>query len=305
MVAGGAYSVTKYEPKGVTVLKPNPGFYGPKSHAAAVTLSFYTNATSMIEGLANGVLDYVDQVPFTAADAVKKHDNLTLNVGAGFEVTNLIINSNPLKTKNRELLDPKVKEALEYAIPREQIVEVVFGGYAKPWANILSEYSKGDGWLNPDVQPLPVRHRQGERDPGRPRLHARVGRGPRRPADNGQPAHPMKYSIIVPGDLDFSGDRQFEILHQSFAKIGIKVSEVAGGDVNQAYSLITAPNYKYLNADMATWYWHPYVDPNFNLSVVTKAQWGNYSGHRLRRPEVRRVVVAAGQDDRPEAAPGA
>ena len=32
-----------------------------------------------------------------------------------------------------------------------------------------------------------------------------------------------------------------------------------------------------MNADMATWYWHPYVDPNFNLSVVTKAQWGNYS----------------------------
>ena len=87
----------------------------------------------------------------------------------------------------------------------------------------------------------------------------------------------MKYSIIVPGDLDFSGDRQFEILQQSFAKIGIKVSEVAGGDVSQAYNLITAPNYKYLNADMATWYWHPYVDPNFNLSVVTKAQWGNYS----------------------------
>ena len=277
VVAGGAYAVTKYEPKGVTVFKPNPGFYGPKSHAAAVTLSFYTNATSMIEDLANGVVDYVDQVPFTAADAVKKHSNLTLNVGPGSEVTNLIINSNPLKIKNRELLDPKVKEALEYAIPREQIVEVVFGGYAKPWANILSEYSKGDGWLNPDVQPLPY-----DIDKANEILdglgYTRGSDGVRvAPADNGQPEHPMKYTIIVPGDLDFSGDRQFEILQQSFAKIGIKVSEVAGGDVSQAYNLITAPNYKYLNADMATWYWHPYVDPNFNLSVVTKAQWGNYS----------------------------
>ena len=28
---------------------------------------------------------------------------------------------------------------------------------------------------------------------------------------------------------------------------------------------------------MYTWYWHPYIDPNFNLSVVTKAQWDNNS----------------------------
>ena len=129
----------------------------------------------MIEDLANGVLDYVDQVPFTAADAVKKHANLTLNVGPGSEVTNLIINSNPLKTKNRELLDPKVKEALEYAIPREQIVEVVFGGYAKPWANILSRVLQGRRLAEPRRAAAPIRHRQGERDPRR-RSATRAGR---------------------------------------------------------------------------------------------------------------------------------
>jgi peptide/nickel transport system substrate-binding protein len=28
---------------------------------------------------------------------------------------------------------------------------------------------------------------------------------------------------------------------------------------------------------MFTWYWHPYIDPDFNLSVVTTAQWYNNS----------------------------
>ncbi len=28
---------------------------------------------------------------------------------------------------------------------------------------------------------------------------------------------------------------------------------------------------------MYTWYWHPYIDPSFNLSVVTRAEWYNNS----------------------------
>lgn len=287
VVAGGAYSITKFQEKGTTAFQPNPGFYGPPSHAAAVSLTYYTNSTLMAADLESGVLDYVDQVPFTGADAVKAHHDITLNVGPGSEVTNLIINSNPLKTKNRELLDPQVKEALEYAIPRREIADVVFGGYAKPWANILSEYSKGEGWLNPDVQPLPydtakaneildgLGYRRGS---GGVRVVAATG------GAMPQPAHPMKYSIIVPNDLDFNGDRQFTILKEGFSKIGVEVSETPGGDAAQAYDLITAPGYKYLDADMATWYWHPYVDPSFNLSVVTRAEWGNWSDTGFNDP---------------------
>ena len=52
---------------------------------------------------------------------------------------------------------------------------------------------------------------------------------------------------------------------------------MSGGDVAQAYDMITAPNGTYKTADMFTWYWHPYIDPNFNLSVVTKAEWYNNS----------------------------
>src|SRR5262249_23483387 len=76
-------------------------------------------------------------------------------------------------------------------------------------------------------------------------------------------------------DLDFSGDRQLQILQTSFKKIGVRLTETPGGDGSQAYTLITAPNGKYLKADMYTWYWHPYPDPSFNLSVVTKAEWNN------------------------------
>ena len=87
----------------------------------------------------------------------------------------------------------------------------------------------------------------------------------------------MSYSVIVPKDLDFNGDRQFDILATAFKKIGVKLNLTPGGDGAQAFELITAPGGKYLKADMYTWYWHPYIDPSFNLSVVTKAEWYNNS----------------------------
>ena len=178
VVAGGPYTVTQFEQKGTTAFKPNPNFYGPKSKSAGVALTYYTNATSMIVDMEHGNLDFIDALPYGAADAVKGKQGIVVNFGAGSEVTNLGFNSNPKKPKNRELLSPRLKEAFEYAIPRKQIIDVVFSGHAEPWANILSPASKAEGWLNPAVKPLPVQRRQGEHDPRLARLQARCERDP-------------------------------------------------------------------------------------------------------------------------------
>ncbi|HEY2789003.1 MAG TPA: ABC transporter substrate-binding protein [Gaiellales bacterium] len=291
MVSAGPYTITRYQEKGTTVFKRNPDFYGPKSNAAAVTLTYYTNSTSMVADLTGGNLDFVDAVPYTAGGELKHQPGIALDVQPGDEVTNLGFNSNPRKSKNRELLNPTVKEALEYATPRQQIVNVVFRGYAHPWANIMSAWSAPSGWINPAVKPLPY-------DPAKAgRILDSLGytRGPGGvrvvPATSGayaQPAHRMSYKVIVPDDLDYNGDRQFQILAAAYARIGVKLNEVSGGDGTQAYTMIVAPGAKYLSADMYTWYWHPYIDPNFNLSVVTRAQWDDNSDTGMDDPRYDR-----------------
>jgi peptide/nickel transport system substrate-binding protein len=288
MVSGGPYVVSQFQAKGTTVFKPNPYFYGPKPQSAAVTLTYYTNPTSMIADFEAGNLDFIDNLPYTVANTLKGRSGITLNESPGSEVTNLGFNSNPKKPKNRELLDPKVKQALEYATPRKQLIDVVFGGHGQPWANLMSAFSVPSGWVNPAVKPLPY-------DPAKAKqildgLGYKTGAGGVRqvPATTGtypQPAHAMSYQVIVPDDLDFNGDRQFQILAAAYAKIGVQLHEVSGGDVSQAYTAVTAPKGTYLSADMYTWYWHPYVDPNFNLSVVTKAQWGNNSDSGFDDPK--------------------
>lgn len=272
LVSGGAYTISRFEKKGTTVFKPNPTFYGPKSNADAVALVYYTNQTSMIADLRAGTLNWVDELPFSAVDSVKSEAGIDIQKSLGAEVTNITFNSNPLKARNRELLDPKVREALEYATDRQEIIDVVFNGNAIPWATFISAQS--GNWVNPAIKPLPY-------DPTKANalldsLGYKMRNGVRwAPATTGkfaQAAHPMSYEVIVPNSLDFNGDRQFEIIKSNWAKVGVKLTEKPGGDTAQAYALETAADYT--KFDLATWDWVGYPDPDFMLSVFTKATWG-------------------------------
>jgi len=284
-VAGGAYYISQYQEKGTTVFKPNPGFYGPKSNAQAVAMTYYTNSTSMIADLEAGNIDYADQVPFNAVASLKQNSQFQVQTAPSDEVTNVTINSNPLKPKNRELLDPQVREALNMAIDRDQIVKVVYAGYARPWANMLSIQSQAGGWLNPAIKVAPFDTAKANQILDS--LGYKMGPGGVRvvPATTGkyaQPAHKMEYNIMVPDDLDFNGDRQFQIIASDWAKIGVKVHEQSGGDSSQAYGIETAG--KYTKYDFATWDWAEYVDPDAQMSYMTRNQWYSWNDTGYNNP---------------------
>ena len=178
VVSGGPYTITQFQEKGTTVFKPNPYFYGPKSHVAAVALTYYTNATSMIADLEQNQLDFIDATPYTAADSMKGKSNITVSIAPGSEVTNLGINSNPVKPKNRELLDP----------PREGGVRVrdpapAAGGrrLRRPRPALGQHHVRlvgAVGLAQPGREAAALRRRQGQPDTRSARLHARLGRHP-------------------------------------------------------------------------------------------------------------------------------
>ena len=71
---------------------------------------------------------------------------LHLNNGAGLTFRDFIINSSRHKTQHRELLNPLVREAFEYAIDRNQIVKTAWLGYASPGSTIVPP---GEGPTSP------------------------------------------------------------------------------------------------------------------------------------------------------------
>jgi peptide/nickel transport system substrate-binding protein len=290
IVSGGAYTITQYEKKGTTAFKPDPDFYGPPSAASGVALTYYTNSDAVIADLESGQLDWADQVPFKAVDAVKKSGKAVVTTIPGAETTNITWNSNPAKTKNRELLSPAVKRALSMCVDRDQIIDVVFAGYATKVESLIGHIS-GD-LENPNLGPLPydcAAANTALNQLGYKRGSDGIRVVPATTGANAQAAHPMQYEILTPTSTDFNVDRAFSIVRNGFAKLGVKVTQKVGGDTTATYALETGdcsgPEAKqYTGFDIAMWDWVGYIDPDFMLSVVTKGQWCSWSDTGANNP---------------------
>jgi peptide/nickel transport system substrate-binding protein len=179
-----------------------------------------------------------------------------------------IINTNPHKTTHRELLNPLVREAIEYATDRQQIIKTAWLGLASPGSTIIAP---SDGiWHDANLRPVSfdlARANQLLNQAG-----YKMGPAGLRIAGG----HPMSYSVIFPPDERGTGDRTFQILQADLKQIGIQITQ-QNMDDSAAFNAISAPNSKYQTFDMAMWDWVPPVDPDFMLSVLTCAQLGNNS----------------------------
>ena len=292
VVSAGAYTIKEYEKKGTTVFIPWEGYYGEPSNAEAVTLTYFTNADSMISELRQGNLDWVDQVPFNAVQVLEEDDSIVVNNVPGAETTNITWNSNPRKPQNRELLDPQVKKALSMCVDRERIIDVVFNGHASLVESLVGHIA--GPMENPNLGPLEYDCDAGNQmldDLGYTRGPDGTRIAPATTGENAQAEHPMEYEIVTPTSTDFNVDRSFEIVQEGFAEAGVNVTQKVGGDTTASYALETDENCDgekstgYATFDIAMWDWVGYIDPDFMLSVVTKGQWCSWSDTGYDNPD--------------------
>jgi peptide/nickel transport system substrate-binding protein len=268
VVSGGPFMLTEYKKDDIALMQQNPNYtLSAKPHIDGFGIQIYSDEDSMITALKNGDLDAVEGVPTTTVASLKSA-GFAINDTPGVFFYDFIINSNPKKPEHRELLDPKVKEALEYAIDRQQIINVALGGYGTPGASIVPP-ATGD-WSDPNVKPLPFDIDQANKILDS--LGYQRGAGGIRVADG----HPMEYSVIIPTSQQAVLTRTFQIIQPDFQQIGVKLT-LKALDASAAFDAIGAPNYKYLNFDLAMWDWIPFPDPSYILNVVMCDQYGSNS----------------------------
>ena len=235
-----------------------------------------------------------------AVNAVKKSKGVKVNEWPGGEITNITWNSNQRKLKNRELLDPRVKKALSMCVDRDKMIQVVFSGYATKVESLVGHISPFE---NPNLGPTSTTAAAANK--ALDKLGYKRGSNGIRiaPATTGkyaQGAHPMKYEIIIPTSLDFNGQRMFEIVKEGFAKLGVTATLKVGGDATASYALETdakcdaAKSIGYSKFDIAMWDWIAGPEPDFQLSVVTKAQWCSWSDTGWDNPAYDRLYEQQG-----------
>jgi peptide/nickel transport system substrate-binding protein len=267
LVGGGPFVLAKYTKNQIANFVANPSYYGTKPHIQGFGLEFFQNDDAMITALKSGQLDAIEGLPVTGVATVKAA-GMNVFTGPGLEFHDFIINSNPKKTTHRELLNPQVKMAFEYAIDRASIVKTAWLGYAQPGTTIVPP---GTGaWHDSSIKGLPFDLNKANQILDS--LGYTVGSGGIRTAGD----HPMSYTVIFPHDEQGAGDRAFQIIQSDFQKIGVKLIQKPLDD-SAAFDAIGAPNFKYLNFDLAMWDWVPLEDPDFILSVMQCNQYGAWS----------------------------
>jgi peptide/nickel transport system substrate-binding protein len=265
VVSGGPFMVTQYQQDQVTLFQRNPNYYGTPPHIDGFGLQYFSNEDAEVTAMKNDEIDVIESVPPTSVTTLQ---DAGFNVYTGDALTyrTFIINSSPYKKEHLELLDPKVREAFEYATDRQKIVDTAWLGYATPGSTIVPP-STGD-WHDSSIQPLPFDlAKANELLDG---LGFTKGSDSIRVADG----HPMQYDVLFPGSERGAGDRAFQIIQSDFAEIGVKLVQRS---VSGAYSIMTAPDNRYENWDLAMWNWTPPIDPDFILSVMTCNSFGNWS----------------------------
>jgi peptide/nickel transport system substrate-binding protein len=279
MVGAGPYLLTSWDQRGLSVFERNPDYYGPVSPGAgSIGIQFFTNGDTLVQAFRNGELDYLDirSAPVNALDSFEESGATVLSE-PGPQQPVMGNNSNPEKLKNKELQDPRVRRAFDHAIDRDEIVDVVFNGYAQPAASIVAP-DAGD-WRNPSIAPLPFDIARANRildAAGYTR-----GSGGTRLTPDGEP---MEYEVKTPTDSAYNMNRLFEIIQQDFREIGVRLTQRALDEAGLSDELY-APDGKYLDSDLYIWDYDGGKDPDFILSIPTTEQYEGWNETGYSNPD--------------------
>jgi peptide/nickel transport system substrate-binding protein len=271
VVGAGPYILTKYDQRGLSVFERNSSFYGAaQPDVKTIGIQFFTNGDTLVQAFQNGDVDYLDvrSPPVNALDVLQEAGG-TLVRAPGPQQPVLGNNSNPKKVKNKELQDSRVRQAFDHAINREEIVDVVFNGYAQPAASIVPP--NAGSWHNDSIQPAAFDLAEANRildEAG----YQRGEDGIRMAPDGSQ----MAYEVKTPTDSAYNMNRLFEIVQADFREMGVSLTQRALDEATIVEQLL-APDGKYLDSDLYIWDYDGFVDPDFILSIATSAQYGGWN----------------------------
>lgn len=265
VVSGGPFVMTQYNASGVDLFTVNPNFYGKAPTISGFGLEYFTSADAEIQALKTGQIDVMLNATPSAIKNLKADPSLVVDTKPALNESDFIINDYAKKKAHRELLNPLVHEAFNYAIDRNAIVAQAFNGDATPGFSPLPVADTG--FHDPAVTP--------------PQFNLTKANilldkaGYKRGANGIRVAmgHPMSYTVILATDEEGPRLRAFDIMQADFAKIGVQL-KVSITDDATAASLELTPSQKF---DLGMWGWTPPgPDPTFILNTYTCAQFGGW-----------------------------
>lgn len=263
-VSAGPFKLTQYTENQFANFATYKGYYGPAPKLKGFGFQFFTSNDAMLSALRSHELDVAYEVPPTAVSQLKSDKSLTVNNVPGLDTDVLGFNSSTFQNEHTELKDPRVRQAIDLAIDKKSLIDVVADGSGTTTGTMVPPALKQ--WNNAAVTATPF-------DLGRANDlldslgYARGADGIR--AVNGRP---MSYKLLFPSVATGAPRVVTEVVKQ-LAAIGIKV-DARSSDFPTFLQAIYGPDNHYRNWDMMISDYAFGYDPSGYLFSWTCSQLG-------------------------------
>ncbi|GGO68637.1 ABC transporter substrate-binding protein [Nonomuraea cavernae] len=138
-VGSGAYIAIEHKKDQYVKLKANPDYWRGAPKIDELQVIFYDNPAASIVGLKKGEIDLIGRLSPPEFEALKGDSNIVQWNQQGRRANYLQINhgattsdDKPIGDGHPALKDPKVRQALHYAIDKQKLADEVQNGLAKP-----------------------------------------------------------------------------------------------------------------------------------------------------------------------------
>jgi peptide/nickel transport system substrate-binding protein len=268
-VGTGPYTFGEWKHGETVTIERNADWWGAAPAAQRIVFVLYGNEDVMAQALKAGEVDILTEVPPTIWDGLQGAQNVKAVSLPSFSFHHIGFNvdTDPASLGNPLLLDPVIRQALNYAIDRNQLVELALAGHGQP-GSVLIPPALGDWQLQiPADQQMnanPDEANQMLDDAGYTDTN---GDGVREAPDGS----PLEFRLIAIESTTVDV-RAAELFRDAADIVGIKL-DLQTMDENTLGN--TVYNTKDPDWDIFVWGWDSGVaDPDYMLGIVLCSQIG-------------------------------
>lgn len=153
-IGTGPYEVTEYKPFEYVIYDARPEYYLGKPPIERLVYQIYSTEDAIVNAILGGEIDYAS-LSVDAYEPLSATPNLTVVEKYPGPVHALVFNLHPGGLKHPAVEDASVREAIDYAINKQQIVDVVLLGHGVTCPTNWACGPNYLGDLNPDLTITP------------------------------------------------------------------------------------------------------------------------------------------------------
>ena len=245
-VGTGPYIVAEHVPGSHVTFEARSDYYRGKPPIDRIVYQIYANNDALVSALLTGEIDLT--LPFMPPEmynTLASAANVTVEEKAPGSWHELIFNMYPTESKHPAIDDPKVREAIDYAIDKDKLIEVALQGHGITCPTNWGCGVNYEKEMNPDLKVTPFDLAKADQILDEAGYTDTDNDGIRETADNKPLVFRLTYQAENPSDLVMS-----DLISDWLKEIGIQVEVEA--------------------LELTTWYATIMDERNFDMAIDTE-----------------------------------